>query len=228
MMGLPSGEGYIVRIICPVGGPYYPSQWGSVVFYGERHEAFIGGPRFIPEGEGIRREVEKFFSQDLMDSLRRADKPRVECWLRHSLTVTDMLPDDGGYDAPKWLKETAGLPPEEAAAKLTALRTADPNAYFRKRAQERAEAERLKAAQDGAGQAEPAAAAVIEASTVSHEAETPTPAVMSMEEKKQKVKIRERLKRATRSKIAADAKDKTNAKAWSDKRVRQLEQAGKL
>lgn len=218
LMPLPAGSGCAVKVFAPCGG-FYPGQWGSVVFYGERHEPIVGGERFVPTNGGIKRQVQEFLNADLIDSLRKPDRPRTELWIRHDLKIADMLAD--AYDAPRWLRETQGLNPEEAAAKLTALRTPkDPNEYFRIRAQQRdaAEAERLKANEDGTGSQVAASA----------EAEPVTPAVMSMAEKTEKRKTRERLKRATQSKVAADRANAAAADEWAAKRVKQLTAQGKL
>lgn len=238
LMPLPSGSGYAVKIFAPCGG-FFPDQFGSILFHSESHPPAVAGDRFIPTNGGIRRQVEQFFSADFIDLLRKPDKPRIEFWLRHGghghgngsgITIEDMLP--GAYDAPRWLRETSGLTPEEAAAKLNELRAPNSAAeYYRSRAAARAEAERLKAAQDDPGQPESAARATVEAEAVSPETaatEPATPAVMSMSEKAEKRRIRDRLRRSTRSKVAADKANAELADAWAAKRVRELERSGAL
>ena len=54
------------------------------------------------------------------------------------------------------------------------------------------------------------------------------PAVMTLEQLREKKRVKSKLARATKSKVRADAKDKASAKAWSDKRVKALEAQGKL
>jgi hypothetical protein len=231
LMPLPPGSGYAVKIFAPCGG-FFPDQWGSVLFHSESHPPAVAGDRFIPGNGGIKRQVQEFFSADFIDLLRKPDKPRAELWIRHDLRIADMLPD--AYDAPRWLKETAGLSPEEASTRLTALRApTDAATYYRVKAQDRAaaEVERRKANEVASAQPESAAAATVAAEAVSPETAAPepaTPAVMSMEEKAEKRKTRERLSRATKAKQRADRANAASAKAWSDKRVRQLEQQGKF
>ena len=141
-MPLPAGSGYAVKIFAPAGG-FFPDQWGSLLFYGESHPPAVAGDRFIPGNGGIKRQVQEFFNADFIDLLRKPDRPRAELWIRHDLKIADMLPD--AYDAPRWLRETQGLNPEEAAAKISALRAPmTASEYYRTRAAARAahEAER--------------------------------------------------------------------------------------
>lgn len=236
MLPLPPGSGYAVKIFAPCGG-YFEGQWGSILFHSESHPATVAGDRFIPGNGGIKRQVQEFFNADFIDSLRKPDRPRTEIWIRHGghgngngsgITIEDMLPD--AYDAPRWLRETQGLNPEEAAAKISALRAPmTASEYYRTRAVVRAaaEAEQLKA-QNGPGHTEPAAGAVVEAEAVSANPEPPTPAVMSPEQRAAKKRTKERLSKATKAKVRADRANAASAKAWSDKRVAQLTAQGKL
>ena len=98
----------------------FQTSGASILFHSESHPPAVAGDRFIPGNGGIRRQVQEFFNADFIDSLRKPDRPRTEIWIRHGgngsgITIEDMLPN--AYDAPRWLRETQGLNPEEAAAK---------------------------------------------------------------------------------------------------------------
>jgi hypothetical protein len=140
LMPLPSGAGYAVKILAPCGG-YYDAQWSGILFHSEHHPPAIAHERFVPENGGIRKQVQDYFSQDFIDSMRKPDRPRVELWVRHSLEIETMLPN--AFDAPKWLRETHGLSGEQAAARLSYIRSAmGPGEYESRRRREKEQRER--------------------------------------------------------------------------------------
>ena len=119
MLPLPDGAGYSVRLIAPIGGAH-GDLWGGLLYHSAKHGPVPCLEKFSPSNNGVRRALEKFFTPEHVDSYRRADKGREEIWLRHDLRIEDILPE--AYDLPNWQKAVAGLSPEEAAAKMNALR----------------------------------------------------------------------------------------------------------
>jgi hypothetical protein len=170
--------------------------------------------------------------------------------LSERIRLVDII-EDGGYDLPNWQKAVAGLAPEEAAARMNALRSAvtSPSAYCQLRARERAERERQADLEEEAAFAERRAAWLAEnaasdqaaAENVTEAApatEEPTvadppaapasPPVMTREAIQAARKRREKMARATRSKVAADKANAKNAEAFAKQRVADLERVGKL
>jgi hypothetical protein len=248
LMPLAPGSGYATKILCSCGG-YYDAQWGSILFHSESHPPAIAGERFIPENGGIRKQVQDYFSQDFIDSMRKPDRPRVELWVRHSLEIETMLPS--AYDAPRWLRETHGLSPEQAAGRLNYLRTAcSPAEYEQKLKRDRQQREREAQAEEEAAflqrqaewlaehqeayEAEQAVRQYADSLSGTRTAEpqnAPPPEQPELSQRERTIaakKLRSKIQRATKSKIQADAFNEKSAKAYSDKVVRRLEQEGKL
>jgi len=173
--------------------------------------------KFSPNNNGVRRVVEKFFTTERIDSYRKPDKPREELWTRFDLAIEDLLP--GAYPLPSWSRAVAGLSHEEAAAKLNALRQpAGPNEYFRLRQKEREEKERAEAAEADAD----AEAAI----ALDQLARTPEePHVMSRDDIRHAREKRERMAKATRSKVSADKKNAASAESWAKKVVSRMDRA---
>jgi hypothetical protein len=242
LMPLPSGSGYAVKILAPCGG-YYDAQWSSILFHSETHPPAIAGERFISENGGIRKQVQDYFSQDFIDSMRKPDRPRVELWVRHSLEIETMLPD--AFDAPRWLRETHGLSSEQAAARLSYLRTAcSPGEYEAKCRREREARERQTQEEEDKlfeerrqqwleeHTAEQEVRAYCDklssTRTAEPQHEPPQPEKTQREIVRDAKVKRQRMSRATKSKVAADKANEANAKAYSEKVVQRLEREGKL
>ncbi len=254
MFAIPPGSGWSLRIFCPIGGTFEPNLWSSVTYYQSgKPPVAEDGPdaNFSAQGGGLQRRLDEALSAERIDKLKQPDsREHFEIWVRWDFRAI-MLAEPDSFHIPKWRQQIDPADPD-AAQKMHALRAPmAPGEYHRLRAQQRAEAEALKAAKDlpetrprgqisgkkltaaeeptdAPGGPEPAAAAIVEANAIPASTEPPVPAVLTLEQLREKKRVKSKLARATRSKTRADAKDKASAKAWSDKRVRQLEAAGKL
>jgi hypothetical protein len=248
LMPLPPNAGYAVKLLAPCGG-YYDAQWSAILFHSESHPPALCGDRFVPENGGIRRQVQEFFSETFIDSMRKPDRPRVELWIRHALEIETMLPN--AFDAPRWLRETHGLSAQEAAAKIAGLRTAmGPGEYQRLRQAEKAKREAEQQAEEDAvfeerrqqwlaeqveqHAAEQEVRAYVDGIARTHTTEPvdaphPEQPEPGLREKTIAAKkLKSKLSRAVKSKVAADKANQANAEVHAAKVVRRLEQEGKL
>ena len=216
---LPAGDNFMLKLLCPMNGPEGPfplDNWGIACFHNSRRSASDGG-RFIVSGEGLRHQLERIFCQEFIDSMRTiGGRPRLEVWVRWDMRMSDIAP--GVHQIPRILSEVAGLSPEDAARKVAAMRAPTSNAeWSRIREQDRAEKER-QARAEAEGQA------IIDVGGPEQAVpDKPAPPCVTREEIQAARTRREKMSRATKSKVAADAKDKAAAKAHADKVVKRME-----
>ena len=209
MLPLPDGAGYSVRLIAPLGGGH-GELWGGLLYHSAQADPVPCMEKFSPNNNSVRRVVENFFTPERIDSYRKPDKPREELWTRFDLAIEDLLP--GAYPLPNWQKAVAGLPHEEAAAKMDALRApTSAGEYFRLRAAERAkqEAAEKQAAAAEAADAEDFAVKAVALDQLTRTAEPPKdePKVMSREDLQEARKRREKQAKATQGKVFAPIRE---------------------
>jgi hypothetical protein len=239
LLFLPEARGWVVRLIAPIGGTH-GDLWGGLLFHNPASDPTPCIEKFSPEDNGVRKVLAAHYTAEKIDSFRNPTKPREETWIRPDIRLVDII-EDGGYPLPNWQKAVEGLSFEEAQIRMNALRCSgsSPAQYYEKRKREKEEAERqanieeeaifakrreewlAEVSQEAAGQAE-----APEVSDAPVEPETPP--VMTREAIQAARKKREKMAKATRSKVAADKANKANAETWAAKRISDLERAGKL
>ena len=101
-MPVPSGLGWTLRLIAPIGEPY-ADLYGGIMF-SAGHKPSVCLDKFVPDNGGIKRVLQNFFSEERIDLYRRADKPSEEIWIRHDLKISDMMEGEEPYHIPAWLK----------------------------------------------------------------------------------------------------------------------------
>ena len=220
---LSNEPGILTRLFAPLGGNWPPDMWVCLHYYDPRQPPVAGQERFYASSGGLKRLLsEAMEAPAFIDSMRTLDKrPRLEVLVRHDLRAIDLAPN--AIEAPGWMKQVEGLSPEEAAGRMNSLRAPTSNAqWYQIRAQDRAQRER--AATKPA--AEPEAPTQPEEPAEAPEAAQPV--VLTMEEKRTLVKRKERMARATQSKVRADQFNRTAAAKHAARVVDKLERAGKL
>ena len=257
MFAILPGGGYSLKIFMPVGEPFEPSLWSSLTFYQSGRPAVAeNGPNgiFSAQGGGLKRKLDGALSADRIDKLKQPDsREHFEVWVRWDFRAIMLEPDS--FHIPRY-RQQIDPASEGAAEAMNAYRQpTSAGEYHKLKAKERAErdakAEALKAGkdlpktpsqdgisgkkltpaesrEDAPGSQLAETGAIVKAEAVSAEAEPALPAVMSPEQLREKKRTRAKLARGTRSKVRADKANAASAKAWSDKRVKQLEAAGKL
>jgi len=237
LMPLPSDSSpYQVLILAPIGEPY-PTQYGGLLFHSASHPPCLACERFVPDAGGIKRVVQSFFSQEFIDGMRFPERRQhAEIWIRHSLKIHDMLRD--AYDAPRWLREQQGLTSEEAAQRMAALRLPTPaSQYHNLRTREHDRREAQAKTEEEAAFAEQAwkdAEAAIAPSTPSTPAPESPPVPASPEPPTIRElhasgqKKREKAKRVTQSAVRASKANEVAARAFAEKKIKQMEADGRL
>ena len=215
--GLSNEPGVLTRLFAPLGGNWPPDMWVCLNYYDRRQQPVAGDQRFYASSGGLKRLLsEALEAPAFIDSMRTLDKrPRLEVLVRHDLRAIDLAPN--AIEAPGWMKQVEGLSPEEAAGRMNSLRApTSASAYYAKVAADRAQRE--------AGEPE-APEDPAEALEATQPAE---PVVLTMEEKRTLVKRKERMARATQSKVRADQFNRTAAAKHAARVVDKPERAGKL
>jgi hypothetical protein len=226
---IPAGQGITVRVLLPLGQGH-GEAWGILTYHSPDAPPVPSSEKFIPASNVLKRIFnDELFNHERVDRLHNPDRrPREEIWVRHALTAEELSP--GAFHLPRWARK---LTPEEAAeeqqrqaeqAALNARRSPISGAeYDRLRTQNTAARDAQAAALDEPEAVAPAPAPVAE-----------TPSIMELGENVRLKQVngakavREKLKRATRSKVSADRANEASAKAFAAKRVKALERAGKL
>jgi hypothetical protein len=117
---LPAGGNFQVYLFAPMGPPFESDNYGCAVFHNSRRPPTDGG-RFIFTGDGLKHQLEHIFSTEFIDQFRQlGGRPRTEVFVRHRLRMCDVA--EGVHPIPRILSETIGLSPDEARAKVTAMR----------------------------------------------------------------------------------------------------------
>ena len=218
---LSNEPGVLTRLFAPLGGNWPPDMWVCLHYYDPRQQPVAGDQRFYASSGGLKRLLsEALEAPAFIDSMRTLDKrPRLEVLVRHDLRAVDLAPN--AIEAPGWMKQVEGLSPEEAAGRMNSLRApTSASDYYRKVALDRAQREATKPAAEPEAPEDPA-----EAPTAPEAAQ---PVVLTMEEKRTLVKRKERMARATQSKVRADQFNRTAAAKHAARVVDKLERAGKL
>ncbi len=223
----PNSPPYQLIILAPVGEPY-PTQWGGVLFHSQTHPPCLACERFVPDAGGIERVVRSFFSEEFIGGMRFPERRHAELWVRHSLKIHDMLSD--AYEAPRWLKEQQGLSPEEAARKMAAMRLPTAASQYhnlRQQGHAREEEARRQLAEQGWIEATAQLGVPPEAPSPPPLQAPPAPPTIR-ELHASGCKKREKAKRATQSKVRADKANEAAARAYAEKKIKQMEAEGRI
>lgn len=221
---IPRDPNASVRVYCPLGPPFDGSLWCSLTYFDRSRLPLLGAERFHITGNGLFRTLnDTLMKPELIDALRKIElRPRQDTWVRHDWRAVDIIGVDN-IDMPNWMKVTAGLSPEQAAAAMAGLRSPTSSSeYFHIRKLDREKREREAQAAKGEPEApaEPEEAAPV--------ATTAEPVVLNEEQRRELRRTRERLSKATKNQIRAAALDKANAKRHSYKVIAKLTRQGQF
>jgi hypothetical protein len=254
---LPNGGNYTVRMLLPVGKPFAEELFTTLTWFSATEAPIADTGRegiFSCKAGALHRRIEDFFRHDKVDRLRKiGGRVREELWVLWSARALEICPEC--VPIPKWRQQ---IDPDAPGAQeaMNAFRAPMPaSEYHRLRMKEKAErdakAEVLKAGNDllksppnggvsgktltpaespaeVPGQAEPVAAAIVEAEATPANPAPPVPHTMSTEERREKKRVKAKLSRATKSKQRADRFNAQAAKEHAQKAVKRMEAAGKL
>ena len=212
----------LTRLYLPLGGRWDPSMYVCLFYYDPRRAPVLGQDRFHITGNGLKRLLsETLEAPAFIDSMRKlSGRPKIECWVRHDLHAVDLAPD--AIKVPRWMEQTEGQTPEQAAQTMAGLRAPTSTADWLKAR----EADRRKR---DAKELAKLAPAEPETPVEPDPPTSPTPpTVLTLEQRRELRKTREKLAKATRQKVAADALDKVNAEKHAQKVVARLEREGRL
>jgi hypothetical protein len=186
---IPAGNA-TVRVFMPISGAFDPSLWCCLTWFDRNRPPLLGAERFHITGGTLARVLtDLLMKPEAIDALRKlSSRPRQDTWVRHDWRAVDIIGADN-IDMPNRMCLVEGLSPEEAAAKMAALRAPTSNAQWLAARQ----ADRAKRDAEAATKHAPVEHA--EATPATEAAKPAEPVVLTIEERTLR-KTREKLARS--------------------------------
>lgn len=213
---IPDEGAFLVKVYCQIGENFDPDLWTCLSYYDARRPPVASSERFhLAALKGILTDT--LAAPEEIDKLRTLNgRPRAETWVRHDLTAISLAPD--AIDIPRYLMINQDDP--EAAQRMQALRAPmPPGEYHRLRQKEREEKERAAAAE-----AESFAVAAVALDQVTRtEPPREEPKCLSRDDLMRARGRREKMARATKSKVAADRENAASAERWGRKMAARMD-----
>lgn len=220
---IPRDPNASVRVYCPIGGAFDPSLWCCLTWFDRNCPPLLGAEKFHITGNGLFRALnDTLMKPEALEALRKlSSRPRQDTWVRWNWRITDIIGADN-IDMPGWMRQVEGLSAEEAAAKMAAIRAPTSNAeWYQIRAQDRAKRDAEAAAAKPSAEPETPAVRALPASPA-------CPDVLTLEQRRELKKTRDKLAKATRNQVRASALDKVNAEKHSAKVIAKMQRDGQF